>query len=348
MSRRDPATWLSGLVEARTVTAAAAAVATPEGIAWSAVAGEERPGVPATIETRFDLASETKVFAATLALVLDGSGELPLQTPVGEIFPAAVSDLARRPLEDLLRHRSGLASWVPLSLLCRSREEVLGLLLSCRFRSPRREIYSDLGNILWAFAAEAALGRSYGDLLAERVLRPLDLPSILPSPGDLPGVAASRMDGAKEVALAQDLGFELPLPPAPAPGEPQDGNARFLRSLGIPLPGHAGLFGGVTDVVRFGLEWLAPRRLLSPAQAARALRGGREYGLGWTRRSVRGSSGAALSPAAFGLTGFAGASLWIDPEKRAVFVLLSHRRDGLVNFNPHRRRFHALGAKTLV
>jgi len=330
------------------VTAASAVVATPSGLVWSGTAGEERPGVPATIETRFDLASETKVFAATLALVLDASRELPLQTPVGEIFPAAVPALARRPLEDLLRHRSGLAAWTPLSLFCRSRNDVLDLLLSERFRGPQREVYSDLGNILWAFAAEAAIGRSYADLLAERVLRPLDLASVVPSPGDLPGVAASEMDGAKEVELARDLGFELPLPPAPAPGEPQDGNARFLRSLGISLPGHAGLFGCVTDVVRFGLEWLAPGRLLAPDQVAKALSGGRGYGLGWTRRSVRGSSGPALSRAAFGLTGFAGASLWIDPAKQAVFLLLSHRRHGLVNFNPHRRRFHALGAKTLV
>ncbi len=348
MSRPDPARWLEGLVASGTVTAAAAMVARPSGVVWNGAAGEARPGLPATIETRFDLASLSKLFAATLALVLDASRDLRLRTRIGDIYSEVDADFERRSLEDLLRHRSGLAAWVPLSLLCRSRNDVLDLLLSGRFRSPKRETYSDLGSILWGFAAQDLLSRSFADLLAERVLAPLKLGNVGPSPGDLPGVAASAMDGAKEVALARALGFELPLLDAPAPGEPQDGNARFLRSLGVALPGHAGLFGSVTDLARFGLEWLAPGRLLSPQQVARALSGGRGYGLGWARRSTRGSSGPALSRAAFGLTGFTGASLWIDPERQAVFALLTHRRSGLVDFNPHRRRFHRLGVATLV
>ena len=59
------------------------------------------------------------------------------------------------------------------------------------------------------------------------------------------------------------------------------------------------------------------------------------------------SAGAALSPAAFGHTGFTGTSLWIDPESRRIYILLTNRvhprfRD--LDMNRVRRDFHVLAA----
>jgi CubicO group peptidase (beta-lactamase class C family) len=115
--------------------------------------------------------------------------------------------------------------------------------------------------------------------------------------------------------------------------------------LGGPgtLPGHAGLFGRARDLWRLGAEWLEPRRLLKREATAQAL-AGRPFLLGWWRRTLQGSAGRALPPGSFGHTGFAGGSLWIDPEARRVLVLLTQRTDPASDMNRWRRRFHTLAA----
>ena len=115
------------------------------------------------------------------------------------------------------------------------------------------------------------------------------------------------------------------------------------HAVGVHAKRHAGLFGDAFDLYRLGQEWLRPQKLLDPAAVARALTGGRSFALGWRRRAARGSAGPTFSRQAFGQTGFAGGSLWMDPETDRLRVLLASRRDPLADFNAWRRRFHALG-----
>ncbi|HXO41788.1 MAG TPA: serine hydrolase, partial [Thermoanaerobaculia bacterium] len=139
---------------------------------------------------------------------------------------------------------------------------------------------------------------------------------------------------------------------------PQDGNARFLAGLAAPaapgpamsgvLWGFAGLFGTAAALWTLGAEWLEPRLLLHREDVAAALAGGGPFALGWWRRRSRGGGGGpALSAGSFGHTGFAGGSLWIDPRRSRVFVLLAHRVDPATNLNRWRRRFHAAAARAL-
>jgi CubicO group peptidase (beta-lactamase class C family) len=343
--------FLDDLVASGAASSAVALVGDAERIAWEAAAGQAREGVPATPETRFDFASLTKPFVSTLALVLDDEGVLPLAAPIAELWPQADPRLGRRPLSDLLRHRSGLRAWAPLYHLCRSREEVLALILGGTLLGARSGTYSDLGFILLGMTIEQVTGEELQTAVRSRVLAPLGLTSVEPSPGVLPDIAESRMDTGKEVQLAAKLGLAIAPLPLSALGFPQDGNARFLiRLSGGPsggrghMAGHAGLFGRARDLWALGAEWLAPGRLLKPAAVAAALAGGGGFALGWWRRTVRGSAGRALSRAAFGHTGFAGGSLWIDPEAGRILVLLSARTDAMENFNRRRRRFHTLAA----
>lgn len=341
------------LVETGIATAAVGLAGTPGTILWSEAAGEARPGVPATPETRFDLASLTKPFTATLALVLDADGTLPLRTRLREVWPEADPRLGRRTLEDLLRHRSGLQGWAPLydrSHLCRTREEVLGLLLGGRLLGARAETYSDLDYLLWGMTAEMVAGRPLAELLRARVLAPLGLAAVEPSPGDREDVAQSPMDTGKEADLAAKLGLAIPTLPPPPLGRPQDGNARHLT--GLPgfgaVAGHAGLFGRARDLHVLAAEWLAPGRLLKPVRVAAALTGGRTFALGWWRRTLRGSAGPALPPSSVGHTGFAGNSFWIDPEQRRIYVLLAARIDPRCDMNRWRRRFHTRAARLMT
>ena len=148
------------------------------------------------------------------------------------------------------------------------------------------------------------------------------------------------MGTGQEVRLAAKQGLAISDLGPPPLGRPQDGNARFLNKIGETC-GHSGLFGGARDLWRLGAEWLAPGRLLKPEGVAAALAGGGRFALGWWRRSLRGSAGKALSPSAFGFTGFAGNSFWIDPEKGRIFVLLGSRIDPFIDINRWRRRFHS-------
>src|SRR5258708_8549 len=230
---------VDALVDSGTPSAAVALVGGPRRIEWSRAAGWARGapphGRPAETGTWFDLASLTKPFVAPLALSLDRSRELPLATPTGAVFAAADPRLASTPLGELLRHGAGFPAWTPLYARCRSLADVEALLLAGappgagpppEGRRPGAPVYSDLDYLLWGFAVERALGRPLAALVGERVLAPLDLVAVTAvMPGDLPQVAASRMDGGREVEIARRLGFDLaPLPPPP-PGLPQDGNA---------------------------------------------------------------------------------------------------------------------------
>jgi CubicO group peptidase (beta-lactamase class C family) len=340
---------LGEMLAAGIASAAVGLVAAEGEVLWEGAVGE----VPADAATRFDYASLTKPFMATLALTLDAGGVLTLETRIGDVWPQAHRALARRPLSDLLRHRSGLAAWTPLYHRCRSVEEVEELILAGGEKGDllgtRAGTYSDLGYILWGRAVEIATGTPLAVLLESRVLAPLGLGSVEPTPGDRPDIARSRMGTGQEVKLAAKQGFVVPDLGPPPVGTPQDGNGRFLVGLGAGggLCGHAGLFGGARDLWRLGLEWLAPGRLLKREGVAAALAGGGPFALGWWRRTLRGSAGPALPSTAFGHTGFAGNSFWIDPEGRRIFVMLASRCDPAVDMNHWRRRFHSAAAGSI-
>lgn len=338
--------FLDDFLRSGAATAAAIAVGTADRILSEEAAGA------ATAGSRFDYASLTKPFVATLALVLDADRILPLSTRIGEIWPAADARLGRKPLSDLLRHRSGLAAWRPLYYLCRSRAEVLDLILGGSFLGARAGTYSDLDYILFGMTAERVTGVSLGELVRSRVLIPLGLLNVEPAPGDRADIMESPMDSAQEVLLATRQGLTIVPPPLAPRGMPQDGNARFLIHLAGGrghMSGHAGLFGTARDLWALGAEWLAPGRLLQPEAVAAALGGGGSFALGWWRRTLRGSAGRTLSRSSFGHTGFTGGSLWIDPagDRGRIFVLLAARADPLGNMNRWRRRFHGLASRRI-
>src|SRR4051794_29512835 len=179
------------------VSAAVALVGTPGEIEIEEAAGQAREGIPAEASTRFDWASVTKPVVATLALVLDAEGSLPLATPIGDVWPEAHPRLARRPLADLLRNRSGLAAWTPLYHRCRNLDEAAELIVrggkDGDLVGARAGTYSDLGFVLYGRTAERRLGVPLMDLLRERVLDPLGMDGVEGTPGERPDLAESRM-----------------------------------------------------------------------------------------------------------------------------------------------------------
>jgi CubicO group peptidase (beta-lactamase class C family) len=331
--------FTAGLASSGAYSGLTAAVADERRILWQTSAGlERRPRVSARGNSRWDLASLTKLHAATLAVVLDRRGLLPLKTLVGEVFPDSARGMSGISLERLLRHRSGLVDWAPLYAMSAGREEARELILSGLFLVGRRLcVYSDIGYILWGWAAERALGEPLEILLRRHVWQPLGMRGCSGPPGDARNVAECRLDNHREVEFAASLDLRVKPSARPPVGATQDGNARFLGGV----CGHAGVFATASDCLALAAEWLRPQRVLSREDVPRALAGGGEYGLGWARRRVRGTAGPALGPRAFGLVGSTGTSLWIDPDLRRIFLLLGHRRSW-ADLRPTRRRFHRL------
>jgi CubicO group peptidase (beta-lactamase class C family) len=346
--------YLDGLARlGGAVSAVELVVADLEDVRFRHAAGFRVGGEPLRPGARFDAASLTKPWMATLALVLDGSQTLPLATALAELFPGAGEWCRHRTVEDLLRHRSGIAAWGPLAARLGKRlsdaAALSGFLLSEGLWPQTGEAgcelatYSDLGYVLWGLAAEKATGRSLADLLDLHVTAPLGLAPLGALAGNPPPeeIVECRLDNWKEVELAGQQGVKLSRQAPFLRGVPQDGNARAMGRLA----GHAGLFVNADEMLALGREWLRPARLLNPEAIAHALEGDGPYALGWARQSADGSSGPALAPGSFGHTGFTGGSLWIEPERERCVLVLAHRLSSRLDMNPIRREIHRLTAE---
>lgn len=332
-------TFVERLVAEEQVSAVAVLVGSADRVEGEAYAGRVRSTAPAAPDRRtlFDLASLTKPFVASLALLLEGQDRWSLEQTIGDIWPQAPLPLAHRTLADLLRHRAGFQAWAPFYQLCSRPGEVEELLLGGRMLSGEPDLYSDLDYILWGLAAEISQGRPLADLTVNGLSPLLESGTLMVEPGPDSPVAECTLDSAREVELAAGLGIELELRPGPAPGEPQDGNARFLGGLG----GHAGLFATAGAVWNLAREWLRPNVLAEEA-VERALAGPGPFLLGWRRAREDGGDGRTLGPEAFGHIGFTGGSVWVDPDRGKICVLLAHRRVVSTDLDPWRRQLHEL------
>jgi CubicO group peptidase (beta-lactamase class C family) len=87
--------------------------------------------------------------------------------------------------------------------------------------------------------------------------------------------------------------------------------------------GHAGIFGTIDAVLRFGVEVLVRRDEL--AWLVRERPGG-SLRAGFDGKSAEGSSaGSRMGARAFGHLGFTGTSLWVDPDAGVAVALLTNR-----------------------
>lgn len=331
---------VADLVASGAVTAVAAVVGDGQRILAQARGGwrDVEQKVAVRRWDRFDLASLSKPWMATLALRLDQAGSLPLTAPIGEFLPQALPELARRELQTLLRHRSGLIPWRPLYLQAQDAKRAVERILSTGSLGAPAGTYSDLGYIVWQAAAEAATEATLGELLGQHVWRPLRLSTVSSNPTPSDRIVACALDNSREVELAAKLGARVTRDNAVPAGTVQDGNARYLGGLA----GHAGLFASAHALWRLGSEWLHPGPFLEPAAVAKALAGSGRRRLGWWRKSAAEAATGPLSTDSFGHHGFTGGSLWIDPQHERVAVLMAHRSAVSVNLDPWRRELHRL------
>jgi CubicO group peptidase (beta-lactamase class C family) len=295
-------------------------------------------------ETRFDLASLTKVMVgATGVLLLAEEGLLDLDDPVAKHLPPfGERDKEAVTIRHLLTHSSGLKPWrdFHLPLLERERkrgERLMGTaagrewVCNAIYRSGlvhepgTAAVYGDLDFIVLGELIAAVSQQPLEVFAEERIFAPMGLEHTGYRPlmeAGAPPDAAARSIAATENCPWRDRVLW---------GEVHDPNAWVMGGVA----GHAGLFAPADDVMRFAQAWLDAwhgRESVLPSGRVRSFvkRQGlpeeSDWALGWdTPTAGASSSGSHFSESSIGHLGFTGTSVWIDLETEAIVVMLTNR-----------------------
>jgi CubicO group peptidase (beta-lactamase class C family) len=177
--------------------AIAAAVFKEGVIIASGACGTRRAGqdIPVKIEDRFHLGSDSKAFTSLLAGQSVAEGKLRWDSTLAEIFPELKdkmdAEFAKITLQELLSHSSGLGADGPevIDLLNRSYQQD-GNMDEVRYwmvkeTAPKpldhapgsKFAYSNLGYTIAGAILERTGGKSWEELVEERIIGPLDLKS---------------------------------------------------------------------------------------------------------------------------------------------------------------------------
>jgi CubicO group peptidase (beta-lactamase class C family) len=279
-------------------------------------------GIQAGPDTIYHLASLTKPYASTVLLQLVEDGRLNLDTPVSR-FGVTLERSSPVTVRHLLSHTSG---------------EPPGM----RYRYDGNA-FGKLTEII-----ERAAGQPFARMVADRIIRRLELTHTAPNPGDPHGFRSllTSLDLRPDDTARARAGFAAsgierrPIEAALAQGYARSwgraiwpaGLAGPMRPLphGFTLSATSGLAASAPDVVRFSMA-LDDGRLLSEDMCARAWTpaSGADglplpYALGWFVQQHRGHRLAWH----FG-QGLESSSLIVKiPDRRATFVILANS-DGL-------------------
>jgi len=290
-------------------------------------------------KTVYDLASLTKPLATTLSiLVLLKEGRIQISDLVSDILSLTEkSFLFGISVKDILCHSSGLHAHKPYYLELvklpeeKRKEVLLGLLADepQAYQPGSTSVYSDLGFMLLGLMVEKISGQELPLFFREKIAEPMGIAEKI-----FYCKAGPEENEAKEEKRKRDH--------APTEhchfrkrnlcGEVSDENAHALGGVA----GHAGLFGTIDAVLEMGVHLLDQwqGREEPPNYLASDLRRflirqeipGSTWALGFDTPSSTGSSGGKyLAPTSVGHLGFTGTSLWIDPTRELVMVLLSNR-----------------------
>ncbi len=302
----------------------------------------DRDSPEVTPSTIYDLASLTKVMVTTaMAMLLYDKGRenrgqfhqgprgvLDLDARLGDILPGFVIGREhglhkeRVTLRMLLAHSSGLPGYGRLFERHQTPEAMLraALHMPLAAQPGERAEYSDIGFILLGKALEVLSGDLIVRFFSREIASPLRLETARFCPPEdwrthIPPTEDDRVYRRRVIQ-----------------GEVQDENCHALGGVA----GHAGLFAHALDVLRFAGCILAEGRMAPGRQlfqpetvklfATREARPpGTTRALGWDTPSEPSSSGRHFSTHSIGHLGYAGTSLWIDPERRLAVVLLTNR-----------------------
>lgn len=315
------------------------------------------------LDTIYDLASLTKPLVTGLLCARRIElGELTLDSSVSHYLPEFDrTDKSMITVRELLTHTAGLPAWRPLYVLAEDEpERAAGVIasLDLEYRPGTRVVYSDLGFIALGILLARMTRHSLADMARREIIEPLGLQQTFFNPEEAlqTGIAACETGNAYERDMIEQSGAGAyqNCRQRLIWGEVHDGNAYFLGGAA----GHAGLFASAPDTFVLAQQFLAESSKLLTRQTCTLFRTNMTPGLGESRslawqlaETSESTAGLDLPRDSFGHNGFTGTSLWTDPSRARVFILLTNRTHArqlpFANINAVRRRFNSLAVAAL-
>jgi CubicO group peptidase (beta-lactamase class C family) len=155
---------------------------------WTLQVGAAGTDRPLDVDTLFRMGSVTKTFTAVLVMQCRDEGLIDLDDPLGRHLPVpAHGDLTIR---RLLSHTAGLQReaygdvWDTLEMPDAGRLVEDLVRVERVLPTGRRFHYSNLGFTLLGLMVARLRGGTWAEVLAERILRPLDLGGVAVDPGE--------------------------------------------------------------------------------------------------------------------------------------------------------------------
>lgn len=286
--------------------------------------------------TIYDLASLTKVIAATAAIMkLYDEKKLDLENVVSYYIPEfGKNDKKYVRIKHLLLHSSGLKAWIPFYQTCKNKQDVINTISEeyLAFEPGSGTIYSDLNAILLSEIVERVTGKTFDVYCKENIFEPLGMNNTTFNPNGISksSIAPTEFDSNWRMRLIH--------------GEVHDEAASVMNGVS----GNAGLFSNASDITLFMEMLLNNGEYTDSRSAALQKRNfvsretiekflGKDpfatsYSSrihGWDTKPEptrwRRPCGELISDNCFGHTGFTGTSVWADRDREIFIVFLTNR-----------------------
>ena len=305
----------------------------------------------------YDIASCTKIFASTLAVMkLYDDGLIDLNKTLDDFFPYLKGKAhGKLKLIDIMTHQAGLKAWVPFYKVTVDENgpmlefysdhidenhsvrvaENLYLVNDYEARifdsvsktplGKKKYLYSDMGFYYMPKIVKQITNQNIEDYLNEKFYLPMNLSHICYQP-------LNHFTRDQIAPTEYDTIFRMQL----VWGDVHDQAAAMFGGVS----GHAGLFSNAHDLAALmqmfldegvynGVRYLKPETVRYFTKAPFAASNDNRRGIGFDKLPInkKGSCTASKSGSmrGYGHTGFTGAFVWADPSNNTVIIFLSNR-----------------------
>ena len=304
----------------------------------------------------YDIASCTKIFASTLAIMkLYDDGLIDLNKTLADFFPYLKGKAhGKLKLIDIMTHQAGLKAWIPFYKVTVDENGPMEAFYSDEIdkshnvrvaenlylvndyadrifdsvsKTPlgkKKYLYSDMGFYYMPKIVKQLTNQNIEDYLNEKFYHPMNLWHICYQP-------LNHFIREQIAPTENDTVFRKQL----IWGDVHDQAAAMFGGVA----GHAGLFANARDLAVLmqmlldegtynGVQYLKPETVRYFTRAPFSSNDNRR-GIGFDKLPVnkKGSSTASKSGSmkGFGHTGFTGTFVWADPKNKTVLIFLSNR-----------------------
>ncbi len=328
--------------------------------------------VKSNVDTLYDLASNTKMYATNYAIQkLASEGKLSISDTVSKYFPEfkdnendKIKGKDTMTLQNILEHQAGFPADPQYhndtydlddglkngvnDLYSVDKETTKEMILKTplQYEPGSKTIYSDVDYMLLGMVVEKVVGMDLDTYVEENIYKPLGLDHIVFNPLEKGfnknQCAASELNGnSRDGAISFTVNRKGTIQ-----GEVHDEKAYYAMN---GVSGHAGLFASAQDLARlaqvmlneggYGNVKLFDKQTID--QFTKPKFTNQTYGLGWRRIGDGGYGfyyGPQASASSYGHTGWTGTLSVIDSENDMIIIWLSNKINSPVvdpNTNPN-------------